>query len=79
MSADCELIFDASGRVIASIHPCDFCDGTASFKTVFDRWGVSSWSEGLHGAGSDYLAIWCGGCGAKHRTERRHPAEAVNA
>jgi hypothetical protein len=46
---------------------CDFCGGATSFIRVYDEWGVSSWLEGVNGCGSDYLAIWCGVCGPKHR------------
>lgn len=47
--------------------PCDFCGENAFFKRVFDEFGVGHWLEGIDGAGSDHLAIWCGDCGPKHR------------
>ena len=48
-------------------HECDFCGSTVESLKVYDEWGVFWWLEGLNGSGSDYLAIWCGDCGPKHR------------
>jgi hypothetical protein len=52
-------------------HDCDFCGGLTEFKRVNDEWGVAHWLEGLNGAGSDYLATWCGPCGPRHRKAAR--------
>lgn len=49
--------------------PCDFCEGQAGFKDAYDKWGIRYGSEGVDGAGSDWVAIWCGDCGPKHRKE----------
>ena len=46
---------------------CDFCNESANFRNVYDQWGIGHWLEGIDGAGSDWLAIWCGSCGPKHR------------
>jgi hypothetical protein len=46
---------------------CDNCNTTVEFAKVYDQWGVGNWLEGVDGAGSDHLAIWCGTCGPIHR------------
>ena len=51
-----------------SISDCDFCKTNVEFVKVYDKWNVSNWLEAVDPkAGSDWLAIWCGDCGPKHR------------
>lgn len=46
---------------------CDECGDTAAFAKVLIEGGPFTMLQGIDGAGSDHLAIWCGACGPTHR------------
>lgn len=54
-------------RHIVDPSPCDFCGENSFFERRYDQFGIGHWLVGVHGSGSDHLAIWCGDCGPKHR------------